>query len=204
MEDDVDVHLWNEPAGFLHTDKRSHRFTWLVGGAVASVYGLWGMFVFPGLRKVPLRLKVPFLPSSEAQTQNVMRLLEGRKGRLVDLGSGDGRLVFRAAAMGFQSTGYELNPILLTYARIRAQWKNIPPIQAKFLNQDLWTMPTLEKKLISELPADARVVVCRFPFPHWPSTCSEGSGLDQVWAYDMQCFREKKLPVLEKPLESDS
>ncbi|XP_005997656.1 ATP synthase subunit C lysine N-methyltransferase isoform X3 [Latimeria chalumnae] len=186
MEDDVDVHLWNEPAGFLHTDKRSHRFTWLVGGAVASVYGLWGMFVFPGLRKVPLRLKV-----------------------------------FRAAAMGFQSTGYELNPILLTYARIRAQWKNIPPIQAKFLNQDLWTadlseynnvtvflapgvMPTLEKKLISELPADARVVVCRFPFPHWPSTCSEGSGLDQVWAYDMQCFREKKLPVLEKPLESDS
>lgn len=37
--------------------------------------------------------QVPYLPSSKAQTMNIMKLLEGRAGRLVDLGSGDGRVV---------------------------------------------------------------------------------------------------------------
>lgn len=38
-------------------------------------------------------VQVPYLPSSKDQTANVMKLLEGRSGRLADLGSGDGRLV---------------------------------------------------------------------------------------------------------------
>lgn len=33
------------------------------------------------------------MPSSKDQTLNTMKLLEGRTGRLADLGSGDGRLV---------------------------------------------------------------------------------------------------------------
>lgn len=37
--------------------------------------------------------QVPYLPSSKDQTLNTMKLLEGRTGRLADLGSGDGRLV---------------------------------------------------------------------------------------------------------------
>lgn len=37
--------------------------------------------------------QVPYLPSSKVQTLNIMKLLEGRAGRLVDLGSGDGRVV---------------------------------------------------------------------------------------------------------------
>ncbi len=37
--------------------------------------------------------QVPFLPSTKEQTLNVIKLLEGHKGRLADLGSGDGRLV---------------------------------------------------------------------------------------------------------------
>lgn len=38
-------------------------------------------------------IQVPYLPSCKDQTRNVMTLLEGRRGRLADLGSGDGRLV---------------------------------------------------------------------------------------------------------------
>lgn len=38
-------------------------------------------------------VQVPYLPSSKDQTLNTMKLLEGRTGRLADLGSGDGRLV---------------------------------------------------------------------------------------------------------------
>lgn len=33
------------------------------------------------------------MPASKAQVGNVMKLLTGRKGGLVDLGSGDGRIV---------------------------------------------------------------------------------------------------------------
>lgn len=37
--------------------------------------------------------QVPYLPSSKDQTMNIMQLLQGRTGRLADLGSGDGRVV---------------------------------------------------------------------------------------------------------------
>lgn len=53
-------------------------------------------------------------------------------------------------------------------------------------------MADLEEKLLKELPANARVVVCRFPFPHWPHSCTSGSGLDQVWAYNVSSVRETR------------
>ncbi|KAJ1209820.1 hypothetical protein NDU88_005192 [Pleurodeles waltl] len=168
------------------------------------------MFVLPGFRKIPFKLKVPYLPSGRVQCENVMKLLKGRQGRLVDLGSGDGRLVLTAASMGLQCTGYELNPILLLFAKTQARWRGISHGQATFVNKDFWmadmssfnnvtiflapnVMGPLEQKLSTELPEDARVIACRFPFPNWPPTCSEGSGLDQVWAYDMKSMKKKAL-----------
>lgn len=64
----------------------------------------------------------------------------------------------------------------------------------KMFNDDLyvlmWQMGVLEEKLLKELPEDARVIVCSFPFPHWPHSCTAGSGLNQVWAYDVHTARE--------------
>lgn len=37
--------------------------------------------------------QVPYIPASKSQVDNVMKLLRGRAGSLVDLGSGDGRIV---------------------------------------------------------------------------------------------------------------
>lgn len=37
--------------------------------------------------------QVPYIPASKVQVDNVMKLLRGRTGSLVDLGSGDGRIV---------------------------------------------------------------------------------------------------------------
>lgn len=50
-------------------------------------------------------------------------------------------------------------------------------------------MDVLGQKLLKELPDEARVVACRFPFPQWPCSASEGQGLDQAWAYDMAAVR---------------
>ncbi|XP_015221677.1 ATP synthase subunit C lysine N-methyltransferase isoform X2 [Lepisosteus oculatus] len=177
MEDSIDVILQDQNTKFLHRPQDSHHLS-----------------------------MVPYLPSSTIQTQNVMKLLEGRKGCLADLGSGDGRLVFAASSLGLQSTGFEINSILLTYARSKAWWKGIPTYKATFVNKDFWktdlsrynnvtvflapgVMEVLEKKLLAELPDGARVISCRFPFPHWPSVGTEGAGLDQVWAYDINAVR---------------
>lgn len=46
-------------------------------------------------------------------------------------------------------------------------------------------MRLLGEKLLKELPDDARVIACRFPFPDWPQQSSAGSGLDQTFAYDI-------------------
>nr|XP_033786724.1 ATP synthase subunit C lysine N-methyltransferase-like [Geotrypetes seraphini]XP_033786734.1 ATP synthase subunit C lysine N-methyltransferase-like [Geotrypetes seraphini]XP_033786743.1 ATP synthase subunit C lysine N-methyltransferase-like [Geotrypetes seraphini] len=210
MEDTIDMILLHKPTECSYQVSNSHRLTWIVTGIASGVYGLWALFVLPGFRTVPWKLKVPFLPSSKVQTENIMKLLRGRKGCLVDLGSGDGRLVLAAASVGFQSTGYELNPILLSCARAQAWLKGLSSTQASFVKEDFWkanlssynnvtvflapnVMETLEDKLSTELPYDARVIVCRFPFPHWLPTCSEGCGMDQVWAYDMQSLRKQIL-----------
>lgn len=53
--------------------------------------GLLGLFFFFLLTLN--FFQVPYIPASKAQVNNVMTLLKGRKGGLVDLGSGDGRIV---------------------------------------------------------------------------------------------------------------
>lgn len=40
-----------------------------------------------------LPTQVPYVPSHTKQVENMMSLLEGRSGKLVDLGPGDGRIV---------------------------------------------------------------------------------------------------------------
>ncbi|XP_071617238.1 adenine nucleotide translocase lysine N-methyltransferase isoform X5 [Heliangelus exortis] len=64
--------------------------------AVASgvaAWATWALLLMPGFRRVPLRLQVPYQPSSPQQVANVLALLRDRSGKTVDLGSGDGRLV---------------------------------------------------------------------------------------------------------------
>lgn len=92
MEDSIKIMLQERNSKLLHRYRDNQVLTYATGAFFSGLYGLWAMFCLPGL-KVPIRLKVPFLPSSKGQTENVMKLLEGRRGRLADLGSGDGRLV---------------------------------------------------------------------------------------------------------------
>ncbi|XP_051786142.1 ATP synthase subunit C lysine N-methyltransferase isoform X2 [Erpetoichthys calabaricus] len=175
MEDPIDALLQEKNTIIRRQNEPNHRLTLLITASVATVYGFWAMFVFPGLRTIPLKLKV-----------------------------------FAAASLGFQSTGFEVNPALLTYARFRARWNRIPSHRVNFVSSNFWkvdlsqydhvtvflappVMEPLEVKLMTELSDHARVIVCRFPFPHWPPTCTEGKGLEQVWAYDVHTFRKKQM-----------
>ncbi|XP_038826920.1 ATP synthase subunit C lysine N-methyltransferase-like [Salvelinus namaycush] len=115
--------------------------------------------------------------------------------------------ILTGAVVGFQCTGFEINSMLQTYPRDRAWWRGKTYTKANFVSKDFWktdlsrynnvtvfmapaVMEVLEKKLLKELSEDARVVVCRFHFPHWPHNCSKGAGLNQVWAYDVSTVRK--------------
>lgn len=63
--------------------------TGVLGGSLVALYAVAAPFVIPALRKVCL----PFVPATSAQVENVLRVLQARSGSLVDIGSGDGRIV---------------------------------------------------------------------------------------------------------------
>lgn len=58
MEDGIEMLLLDEPTRFLLSHEPNPRLNMLIGGTLTSVYGLWAMFVLPGFRKVPFKLKV--------------------------------------------------------------------------------------------------------------------------------------------------
>lgn len=61
----------------------------VTGGTALAVSVVCLPFVLPAIRRVCL----PYVPATTTQIRNVMHGLAGRSGRLVDLGSGDGRIV---------------------------------------------------------------------------------------------------------------
>lgn len=74
-------------------------FTGIIGGALVTVYAVATPFITPALRKVCL----PFVPATSKQIENVVKMLQHRRGSLVDIGSGDGRIVSHVKT----STGLE-------------------------------------------------------------------------------------------------
>ncbi|NXD31893.1 F173A methyltransferase, partial [Spelaeornis formosus] len=104
----------------------------------AAAWATWAVLLMPGFRRVPLRLQVPYQPSSPGQVANALALLRGRAGRTADLGCGDGRLVLEAHRQGLRpALGYELNPWLLCLATYRA-WRAGYRGEVSFLREDLW------------------------------------------------------------------
>ncbi|XP_045210457.2 ATP synthase subunit C lysine N-methyltransferase-like [Mercenaria mercenaria] len=165
------------------------------GAVVVGVYSLTIPFVAPAFRRVCL----PFVPATTNQVNNVMRALHGRKGTLLDIGSGDGRIVIEASKNGFQSHGVELNYWLVLYSRYRA-WREGQRANTNFHKQDLWKtdmskyenivvfgvdtlMIGLEKKFDQEITDTCRIVASRFPLPNWQPVKIIGEGLDTVWIY---------------------
>ena len=60
-----------------------------IGGVGAGIMVLVLPFVTPGFRRYAL----PYVPATTVQLERVLGYVRGRRGRAVDLGSGDGRVV---------------------------------------------------------------------------------------------------------------
>lgn len=63
--------------------------TGVIGGTLMALYAIATPFVAPAFRKICL----PYVPATNKQIRNVLKMLQFRSGHLVDIGSGDGRIV---------------------------------------------------------------------------------------------------------------
>lgn len=109
--------------------------------------------------------------------------------KLIDLGSGDGRIVFQAAKTGADCIGIELNPVLYYLSLLKAKLFGLKNV--KFKRQDLWTidlsdtdvltlyfidnkMEKLKRKIQKEMKPGARIISHAFTFPGWPYEKKDG------------------------------
>ncbi|MBI4250766.1 methyltransferase domain-containing protein [Candidatus Uhrbacteria bacterium] len=134
---------------------------------------------------------LPFVPSKRRSVAAIIAAAGDITGkRVLDLGSGDGRIVIACARAGAYVTGYEINPVLVWYAHrriARAGFSDRAVIRrADFWKQDMsgfdiiifygvvYAMPRLEKKLRFELHPGARVIASHCAFPTWKPVAQNG------------------------------
>ncbi|CAF1421981.1 unnamed protein product [Adineta steineri] len=198
----------------MQEEKDSKTF----GRILLGIFGGVGLtvlcipFVTPALRRHAL----PYVPATREQLDNIFNLLKQystkQRRHLVDLGSGDGRIVFEAVQQGLpRATGIELNRVLVYYARLKALTSGQRKI-CQFKRANLWKydlskydtivlfgvdtmMEPLLKKLSKEIADESVVITCRYQFP---INCDRtiGEGIDAVWLYNSQTIRNQKF--LEK------
>lgn len=122
----------------------------------------------------------PYLPTLKKSTTEALDLLDLKPGQtLLELGSGDGRVLRAAAKRGIYSVGYELNPLLVIWSTILcwSQRKYIKIIWGNFWNQKLQQsdgiyvflldryMKKLDTKITQEISKKVRVVSFGFEIP---------------------------------------
>src|SRR5580704_17655540 len=77
----------------------------------------------------------PYLPTLKDQVPKALELIDLTPGQvLLELGSGDGRVLIVAAEQGLHVVGYELNPLLVIYSwlKTRKYRRNIKIIWGNF------------------------------------------------------------------------
>lgn len=125
-----------------------------------------------------------FVPSADDKLQSMLKLAKPKKGeKIVDLGSGDGKVVFALAKRGYTVEGIEINPLLVSKSRKRAKelgldqsvtftrksfWNvNFSEYDLLLLYGTTYIMKKLEQKLLTEMHPGARLVSNYFQFPTW-------------------------------------
>lgn len=132
-----------------------------------------------------------YVPTDAQMVEEMLDAARVARGdTLVDLGSGDGRLVIAAAKRGIPAAGYEINPLLVWLSRRRAQKEGVSDL-SKFYWKDFWSadlsrysvvmvfgighiMGRLERKLERELSPGSRVVCNLFAMPEWEGKKERG------------------------------
>lgn len=132
---------------------------------------------------IDIFLELPYVGAKKESINNILKLASIKKGEtVIDLGSGDGRLLFEVAALGAFAHGYEINPFLILISQLKRKLKGLGE-QVKIKDESMWKadlkiadvifvyslvkkMKKFEDFVYKNAKKDTRVIVNTNPFPN--------------------------------------
>jgi len=150
-----------------------------------SIFFLLGFVIFLIAYQIYTNVLQPgaiYHPNTDSAVKQILKLSQaGSKDTLIDLGSGDGRILIAAARLGIMAIGYEIDPFLAWQSRrlihqarldklATVRWKSF--WQADFSQATIVTvyllphlMNRLQRLLEKEVNHPIRLVTNNYPFP---------------------------------------
>ena len=142
------------------------------------VFLLLLIILFSFFFAIDVFLDLPYVATKKEKVGTIIKLANIKRGEtVIDLGSGDGRLLFAAAQKGAKAIGYEINPFLIFLTKLKSQFSP-PQVRDLILTkrQNLWhtdlavadvifvygrkkTMPRFEKFIYQNAKRGARIIV---------------------------------------------
>ena len=131
-----------------------------------------------------------YVPTTHSRVSRLIELAAISPGeKLLDLGSGDGRILFAAARKGAVCVGIEINPLLVWYSSLLARLKRVSDVSIQQTN--FWDIPlgdidiltvylvplhleALRVKVLAEMRSGTRVITAVHHFPDWAPEKRDG------------------------------
>jgi len=127
-------------------------------------------------------LELPYVGANKKRIKTIIELAQIKKGStVVDLGSGDGRLLFAAANFEAYAIGYEINPLLVAITKFKISLKKNNNVEVK--KDSLWkadlkkadiifvyalrkSMAKFENFIYKNAKKGTKIIVNTNPFPN--------------------------------------
>lgn len=133
---------------------------------------------------IPLIKGAPYVPTSDKRLGTVIKFVQSSKkrGKIADIGSGDGKIIISLAKLGYEAHGYEINPFLIAQTKWKIHREKLKG-KAFVYFADMWKvdysdfdvivvygfariMKELGEKLKHELKPGSLVISVAFSFPN--------------------------------------
>jgi SAM-dependent methyltransferase len=143
---------------------------------------------------------IPYVPTPNSAVDRMLQIAGVGPGDLVlDMGSGDGRIVIAAAQLGARGRGVEINPDLVERSKRNAERAKVSD-RTEFLKEDMFTTPLndvsvltlyvltqsnlkLRPRILSEMRPGTRVISHQFGMQNWEPDRFERHGFNRLFLW---------------------